>query len=78
MSSDAEAVYGATRIAIEVELTPKVPGRALAIMRELVREYQAVWYFVRPATRGGMGEVMQRLLVEQQRQVSMIDLDQLR
>jgi hypothetical protein len=74
---DGEVQYGAMRVAIEVELTAKVPERALAIMRESVRAYQAVWYFMQQETRGVIGEVMQRLPVEQQRQISVIDLNQL-
>lgn len=49
--SDAVAVVDEREAAVEVELTQKSRVRAEAIMRELVARYDAVWYFVAPATR---------------------------
>jgi hypothetical protein len=74
--SDADVMYGTTRVAIEVEITSKAPGRAAAIMRALLREYQAVWYFVGRDTRELITSLREHVPGEQQRYVSVIDLDQ--
>ena len=74
--SDADVLYGSLRVAVEVEVTPKASGRALAILRERLREYQAVWYFVGRDTWNLMTNLRAQLGSDQQRQVSVIDLDQ--
>jgi DNA-binding CsgD family transcriptional regulator len=48
---DAEVVLGDQTAAVEVELTPKENGRTERIVAELLRRYDAVWYFAGPAAR---------------------------
>ncbi len=74
---DAEVLYGAAKVAIEVELTPKVPDRALAIMRELVWEYRAIWYFVGRDTQALIPHMQQRLPDVEQGKIRVIHLEQL-
>ena len=45
---DGEVFYQGRRIALEVELTQKSRTRLDAILSELKKEYEAVWYFASP------------------------------
>lgn len=58
---DAEVEIGGKRVAIEVELSDKVPGRLAAILYELARTYDGVWYFCPPATLGLMQRAVAQL-----------------
>lgn len=42
---DGEVLYNGIKIAVEVELTQKSRPRLISILRELQRDYEAVWYF---------------------------------
>ncbi|HLV98231.1 MAG TPA: hypothetical protein VKT82_06085 [Ktedonobacterales bacterium] len=57
---DAEVEIGAQRVAIEVELSDKVPARLAAILYELARSYAGIWYFCSPKTQA----LMQRAIAE--------------
>ena len=45
---DGEVFYQNRRIALEVELTQKSKVRLDSILRELKKDYEAVWYFASP------------------------------
>ncbi len=42
---DGAVIYKGTKIAVEVELNRKSQRRLASILRELKRDYEAVWYF---------------------------------
>lgn len=48
---DAEIQVQDYRVGIEIELTPKAKGSVEAIVRDLLQEYETIWYFTTPATR---------------------------
>ena len=51
---DGELHHQGQVIAIEVELTVKSPPRLASILNELAEDYQTIWYFVTPQTRGAV------------------------
>jgi hypothetical protein len=58
---DAELLHGPSRIAIEVELTPKTRQRTVDVMQQLVGSYRGTFYFVTDATKGVVCEAWQEL-----------------
>lgn len=48
---DGELLHGPSKIAVEVELTPKTRQRTVDVMQQLVGSYRGTFYFVTDATK---------------------------
>ncbi len=58
---DAEVHDGTMRMAVEVEVTPKMKQRTMDVMRQLVGSYRGTFYFVTDATKGVVREAWQEI-----------------
>jgi hypothetical protein len=71
---DAEVELRGQRVAIEVERSPKRPRPLQAILYELARRYDAIWYFCPRATQGAMQRAVAQLNEPVRKKFSLIDL----
>ena len=71
---DAEVQLGAQRVAIEVELSAKTPQWLRAILYELARRYDGIWYFCPPAMQEPMRQAFAPLDPTVRRKFSLVPL----
>jgi hypothetical protein len=72
---DAEVLVDGRVIGVEIELTPKVPERLIAIMTELARAYKLVWYFTLPESKSVVEKSLQALPESDRRRFGVYDLE---
>ncbi len=58
---DGQVLYKGTKIAVEVELNRKSQRRLASILKELKREYKAVWYFTDDACQRTVKTAVERI-----------------
>ena len=71
---DAEVELREQRIAIEVERSPKKPRPLQAILYELARRYDGIWYFCPKAAQGAMQRAVAQLDPAVRRKFSLVPL----
>lgn len=73
---DAEAIVDGEVVAIEVELTPKSDKRIQKILKDLVKDYNSIWYFTNHQTYGFIDRKRKQLSQEQQEQIRIYRLEE--